>query len=53
MFWRLCLGCDYNVSGSDVGDVKSLSSSLMIPRLIFQEWGGFQSIAGWIQFKKS
>ena len=45
--WRLCHGCEYSVSGSDIGDIRSISSSLMIPRLIFQEWEGMDSIAGW------
>ena len=45
--WRLCNGCDYSVGGSNIGDIRSISSSLMIPRLIFQEWEGMDSIAGW------
>ena len=45
--WRLCAGCDYKDSSSDIGTIKSLSTSLMIPRLTFQEWEGLESAAGW------
>ena len=44
--WHLCSGCDYKDSRSDIGAVRSLSSSLMIPRLTFNEWEGLESIAG-------
>ena len=44
--WQLCTGCDYKATGSVIGAVKSLSPSLMIPRLTFQEWEGLESTAG-------
>ena len=47
--WNLCAGCDFKATGSAV---KTLSSSLMIPRLTFQEWEGLQSIAGSNQLRE-
>merc|ERR1719208_798263 len=47
-FWRLCSLCDYTEEGSFNGSESALMSnspSLMIPRLLFQEWSGFEFIA--------
>ena len=41
--WRSCGGCNYSDDGTDIGAVKSKSSSLMVPRLAFQEWEGFNA----------
>jgi len=41
--WRSCKGCNYEDDGTDIGPVKSKSSSLMVPRLPFQEWEGFHA----------
>ena len=40
--WRSCGGCNYEEDGTDIGAVKSKSSSLMVPRLL-QEWEGFSA----------
>ena len=41
--WRSCGGCNYEDDGTDIGAVKSKSPSLMVPRLPFQEWEGFNA----------
>jgi len=41
--WRSCGGCNYLEDGTDIGAVKSKSWSLMVPRLPFQEWEGFNA----------
>ena len=41
--WRSCVNCNYSENGTDIGPVKSKSSSLMVPRLPFQEWEGFHA----------
>ena len=41
--WRSCGGCNYSEDGTDIGPVKSKSSSLMVPRLPFHEWEGFNA----------
>ena len=41
--WRSCADCNYEDDGTDIGPVKSKSSSLMVPRLPFTEWTGFET----------
>ena len=41
--WRSCGGCNYEEDGTNIGAVKSKSSSLMVPRLPFTEWTGFDT----------
>ena len=43
--WRSCEACNYEDDGADIGPVKSKFNSLMIPRLPFHEWEGFESQA--------
>ena len=48
--WNMCVGCDPKATGSN-DKIKSISDSLMIPRLAFmtltfQEWEGFDFVAG-------
>ena len=43
--WRFCGGCNFEEDGTDIGPVKSKSFSLMVPRLLFHEWEGFESQA--------
>ena len=41
--WRSCVKCNYKDDGIDILPVKSKVSSLMVPRLPFTEWTGFDS----------
>ena len=41
--WQSCADCNYEDDGTDIGPVKSKSSSLMVPRLPFTEWTGFDT----------
>ena len=41
--WRSCADCNYEDDGTDIGPVKSKASSLLVPRLPFTEWTGFDT----------
>ena len=41
--WQSCADCNYEDDGTDIGPVKSKSSYLMVPRLPFTEWNGFDT----------